>query len=325
MTDSELAALGIAVSVGLFLFGYRRTEGARKVRVTAANVDLERILVRRIVVDKYIPKEIDISRLTEGKARDHRVRATDLLSTDQLLNAAYTRVVESDLIPSDQREEILNRIEPVLAQSEAKPVQEETLEEIAASRRISRARDASVFAMAASATVLGALVSVAPEISTLGTEILESSEFLLVSAATAVASLALISFIYIATRLRTRQEERSKPSGLSRYLALEGQVRETLQHFGAIKSSSSRYIDYLFDFKDRLFAIEIKAWPENVPRTIISRTVERLRQAAEQTGAAETIIVTLESTPALRQVADSVGVKAFTVKELKSYLERSGS
>ncbi len=49
---SELwSVLGIVVSVGLFLIGYRQTVGARKERVTNANQEVEKILVRRIVLE----------------------------------------------------------------------------------------------------------------------------------------------------------------------------------------------------------------------------------------------------------------------------------
>ena len=85
--------------------------------------------------------------------------------------------------------------------------------------------------------------------------------------------------------------------------------------------SSGGYPDFLMDYKDRTFVIEVKAWPTRVPRSVVLLTAERLRQAAEQAEASEAIIITLESAPNVREVAENEGVKVFTVKEFKSYLK----
>ena len=154
MVNYLFGGLGIAVSVGLFLVAYRQTIGARKERIAAANSELERILVRRIVLEKYIPNETDISRLIEGKARDYRVRSTELLSEAQVLTTVYTRIMESDLIPADQRDEILGRIAPVLSESERAPVQEEALQEVTSSQRRFRTTQAVLALSAVLASVV---------------------------------------------------------------------------------------------------------------------------------------------------------------------------
>ena len=315
MMDYLLGALGIVVSVVLFLFGYRQTEGARRARLAAANVDLERILVRRIAIDKYIPKEVDLIRLTEGKARDHRVRIADVLSTEQLLNAAYTRIVESDLIPSGQREDILSRITPVLMQAEVQPMPEDVVEELATDAHSARWRAMASAVMAVTAASIGTLTVAIPELSTLS-EIFETPELLV----TALASLLVIGWVYLLMRIRIRQEEKSKPHKLSKYIALEAQVHKLLKDFGTITMPLGGYPDFLMTYKGRTFAIEVKAWPARLPRSVLLSTAERLRQAAEQADATEAIIIALESPPTVRDVAESKGVKVFTVKELKSYL-----
>jgi len=75
-SDSLLGILGIAVSVVLFLIGYRQTVGAKKERVAAADSEIEKILVRRIVLEGYVLKTADIERLAEGKARDNMEQTT---------------------------------------------------------------------------------------------------------------------------------------------------------------------------------------------------------------------------------------------------------
>ena len=309
MMDYLLGALGIVVSVVLFLFGYRQTEGARRARLAAANVDLERILVRRIVIDKYMPKEGDLIRLTEGKARDHRVRVADVLSAKQLLNAAYTRIVESDLIASNQREEILSRITPALMQVEIQPMPEEVAE-------TARWRDVvSSAVIAITATVIGALTAAIPEISTLS-EIVETPVFL-----TASASLLVIGWIYLLIHIRIRQEEKGPPHKLSKNIALKVQAHKILKEFGTVKIPLGGYPDFIMTYKDSTFALDVKAWPARVSEYSVSLTAERLRQAAEDAGATEAvIIIALEIPPTVRDVAEGQGVKVFTVKDLQSYL-----
>ena len=121
-------------------------------------------------------------------------------------------------------------------------------------------------------------------------------------------------------RIRIRQEEKSKPHKLSKYIALEAQVHKLLKDFGTITMPLGGYPDFLMTYKGRTFAIEVKAWPARLPRSVLLSTAERLRQAAEQADATEAIIIALESPPTVRDVAESKGVKVFTVKELKSYL-----
>ena len=95
MENYLLSILGIAVSIMLFLIGYRQTIGAKKERIKSANSEVEKIMVRRIVLESYTAKPIDIARLIEGKARDFRVKVGDLLSDSQIMNCIYTRILET--------------------------------------------------------------------------------------------------------------------------------------------------------------------------------------------------------------------------------------
>src|ERR1043165_6787136 len=117
-SKTGLGLAGIGLAVFLFLIGYRQTVGARKERVRASNVDVQKILLRRVVLERYAPNVADIARIIEGKAREFRVRPDDLLSEEQILNGLYTSVVESDLIPPEQRREAIDRISQAFAEAE---------------------------------------------------------------------------------------------------------------------------------------------------------------------------------------------------------------
>ncbi len=51
MMGDALSVFGIAISIALFIVGYRKTVGARNERVLAANRDLERVVLRRMVLE----------------------------------------------------------------------------------------------------------------------------------------------------------------------------------------------------------------------------------------------------------------------------------
>ena len=87
--DYVLGIAGILLSVVFFIVGYRQTIGAKKERVTSANTEVERILVRRVFSETYVPRLADVSRILEGKARDFRVRTTDLHTESQVLISVY--------------------------------------------------------------------------------------------------------------------------------------------------------------------------------------------------------------------------------------------
>jgi hypothetical protein len=172
MLDSFLGAAGILVSVLLFIIGYRHTVGAKKERTRGANTDVEKIVVRRIVLEGYTPTRADIARLLQGKARDFRVADDELLSEGQLLNTVYTRIVESDLIPTDQREEILKRIVPALAETEASPIDEDQARGAPIARML-RTSTTLLAVIAGGASIVGGIVSVLPELSTASTTLRE--------------------------------------------------------------------------------------------------------------------------------------------------------
>ena len=106
-------AIGIFVSIVLFLLGYRQTIGARKEREKAANTSVHRAIMRRMVLEDYQSSLADISRILEGKAREFQVSSLNLLSEDQVLNQLYTAVFDNDLIVPPQRVELEKRLDHV--------------------------------------------------------------------------------------------------------------------------------------------------------------------------------------------------------------------
>lgn len=120
-------ALGIVVSIALFLVGYRQTIGARKERALAANVSLQRALLRRLVLEDYRPSTADMVRLIDGKAREFRVSQTDLLQPEQVLITLFTEVFDSDLISPPQRRDLEQTLRVSLEDYRKAAVEEKTM------------------------------------------------------------------------------------------------------------------------------------------------------------------------------------------------------
>ena len=322
MENYILGILGIAVSVGLFLIGYRQTVGAKKERIRVANSEIERILVRRIVLEMYSPNKPDLSVIIEGKARDFRVRPEDLLSETQFLVTTYTRVMESDLILAEQRDAILGRITSSLTTLESEPVTEEVVEEVAHSAIQRRKTQKAMILMGILASLIGGVISAIPFIGTLK---LASSEVLLTTTLTIIGGLVTITMIYYVYRFKATQEELpSKASELSSYFTFESQVRKVLEDLGAVvkEGMANNGYDFIIEHGNGKILIETKAWFTQMPRQILNNILRRLNNAAIRNEVKESIIVTKYPVTDNKRLAEITegNVKVMTLRELRNYL-----
>ena len=317
MGEYLLGAAGIFVSVVLFLFGYRQTVGAKKERVRTANHDVVRIMVRRVVLESCTPNLHDLSILIAGKAQDFRVKTADLMSETQVLTAIYTRVVESDLIPVAQREEILKRIEPVIHETERKPEEEPSIEVPDLFDRL-RTSTRALALLGLFASVLGTLVAILPA---LRTEQLGGGEVATTALLTAASSAIIIAALSVFLRLRSSQEETSADSEKAARLDFERIVAKILAAQGRHDMTLVRGtdVDYLLCRGDRKLAVEVKAWFGPVPNAIVRQSAIRAAAAAERNGADLVVVVT----PApIRIPSDVSGAVRFAgVSGLKRILE----
>lgn len=327
MLDTFLAVLGIVISFVLFFFGYRQTVGAKKERIAACNAEVEKILLRRIVLEGYSPTRLDLERLSDGKARDFRVHSDDLLSVAQILNTLYTRIVESDLIPAEERRAMVDRITPALSESEAKPV-EEVESSLSESRRFLSATTLAVAVMAVLASVVGALVSALPDLANLDT--MQPALLFKTFLATAGASLAVITLFVVAYRLWASQEDvATRSNETEQYVRFEGVVASTLRKIGfsVRPTPPGRPGDFIVEQNGRKYVIEVKSWPQRVPARVLADLAERLKRTANELGADEVLVVTQTPLVGAAETLQISGVQFLTLKQLPSYFvqRRGGS
>lgn len=311
-----LTFLGILVSVSLFLLGYRQTFGAYKERVRTANTDLEKVLLKRIVLESYQPTTEDLSRLINGKALDHRVKTRDLLSEIQLLEILFARITESDFVTPSQRNEILKRLSLALVKAEEVPVEEIRVAELPSLKKRLYSRDIIPAIMALFASIVGTSVVFLPELS-------ETTKLLTPSAlAVFSASLAVIITIFLIYRLKESQQEISSESALQSAIDFEQEVAGVIEKLG-ITSELSRP-DSGFDFMTMMggkkILVEVKSWSHRAPISIIQHLVARLREAITAYGADEAIIITKAPVELPPDLFKDTGVRIMSLREFRNYI-----
>lgn len=316
MLESALGVLGILVSILFFFVGYRQTVGAKKERIAACNSDVERILVRRIVLEGYQPGRSDLTRLIDGKARDFRVRSGDLLSEGQIMNTVYTRVVESDLIPADKRVEILGRIMRSVLDAEASPVEEERVGE----GDVTSKATVALAVLGGVASVVGGLVTTLPEIANLDTDY---PTLFRTAALTAGVSIGLIATWIVWYRFRASQEALSSKAGEREYyLRFEHDVLNVLRRLrvSVRPTKAAEGGDFIVQAGGKKIVVEVKAWARPVPQRVLAEVAERTRRAAQQSGSTEAVLV-VPSTDGWEVSPEALHeVKLFGLDEFREYI-----
>ena len=325
-----LAVLGTTVSICLFLVAHRKTIGARQERVRSANGEVEKLLVRRVVLEDFNPTKDEIARLIDTKARDFRIRPTDLLSDIQIMNNIYTRIVESDFLLHEQRRKVLDRITNAIQEVEEQPLPEQDVEQAISQRRYRSSTSYMLAFAAVAASVMGATLSVLPDISDIAKNTEELFAFLPLSIATVFMSLVMISFISLIYRIRERQQdEPNSASATEKYLVFENKVFRTLKDSGVsitqsyMGSGKNRGYDFSLEQGGTVFFVEVKNWTRKMPPSLIRRTYQKLLNALAQENASYAIIVVPKPFDLEPHVPNDDRVKVMALDELRKHLSRN--
>jgi len=316
-----LAVSGVVVSVLLYILGYRQTIGARKERIRAANSEIEKALLKRIVLESYRPLVQEISRLIEAKAREHNLRTSDLYSESQVLNTIFTRIIETDFINSEKRNEMFELLAPVFAQAEEKSLEETTVVQLTSERQREKVRSILPFLMAVIASLLGAFI-------TFSYSLLELRGFMIsVVLITVVASFIVIVFISFIYRLRESREETTAASALKSYMDFEREVSRVLKRAGVkyLLAGADRGYDFRTELRGKKILIEVKVWSRRVPLPILRRLIARLNDALVAEQADEAIIVTKTPVELPLQALEGTKIRLMTLNELRNYIVHEGS
>ena len=321
-----LSVLGILVSILLFLIGYRKTVGAKRERINSANLEIEKILIRRIVQESFKPSANDISRLIEGKARDHRVKSGSLYSVAQVLNSIYTRIVETDFLPQGQREQILSIVLPIMQDVESRgyehPNLDITLDRESQTKSFSDSHPTLILGFVAAA--IGSTVAIAPQIADFS---LSDAELLRTMAiAMGLSSVAILGAFQI-LKAKDAQGEASISSSSS---ALEKQIKFERSVAKTLLDSKLQFVpagpsDRGYDFvvttnDDRKLLILSKMWTGQRPMQFTRKVASNLSLEVHQQGATEGIIVTKDEILPIKMARLDDKIRIMTLKEFRAYV-----
>ena len=307
----------------MFFLGYRQTVGAKKERIINANAEVEKILVRRIVLENYKACSFDINRLLEGKARDFRVKVGDLYSDSQVLTNIFTRIMESDFIPQSQREDIVGRLTQILEKAETSPVQEGEISELPSSRQYFISKTLTPVVLAGVASVIGGLVTVLPEI---GKVNINKEELFSIIFAVTGLSFTIIITVFFFYRLRESQEETtysSRSKLLKEYLDFERQVIGVIKKSGAKVSPASlrdRGYDFQVSIGGKKILVEIKSMPRRLPTSIIGQMIQKLSEEVDKSGADEGLLITKNSVELPKERLEGKSISIMSLDEFRNYL-----
>jgi len=287
--DYVSIAISIFVAVALFIISYRQTIGAKKERVNSTYNEIVKILVRNLVNIDYVPTIPEINRLLRAKSIENKISITDLPDEMTFIYAIYARVSEDEILSSDKKKELINKINDCLEKIEEKApsIIEEEKEpidikptEVEAKKDISLlfffALIAGIFINFITEFLFTKTISIDILISILG----------VIAGITAILG-AIVNFI----KFKEKQEEpkASRKSVIEEGRTFEDEIFKIIKDIGEIKREVRlrkddiiRMFDFSFKREDKTFLIEVKMFRFYVPLQIIHSLNNRAKFAKER-------------------------------------------
>lgn len=319
-------AIGVFISVVLFLIGYRQTIGARRERTASANRAVYKALLRRLVLEEYSPKLDDVNRLIEGKAQEFKVASGDLHSDEQVLNQVFAEIFDNDFIAPDKRTEIEQRLAGTLDQlSKGK----QKIDELRLSNPDQEKRRFLLLAvLGLLASLMGALAS----LFLLGDKIFQfgpgvsAFKSLFPALTVFVASLVSVVAISFVKRVRESPEEiPSRSNAAAEGALLEHQVAATLlklnMPFQIEPKLGLLRPDFVVNVGGKRVAIEVKSWRSPPPMTLISRTARYMQEVLKSGDVERAAVVTRGRIPAMDKMTGIENVQFVAFKDLEDWLK----
>lgn len=315
-------AIGIFVSVFLFILGYRQTIGARKERVKACNEKLIETILRRIILEKYTPKKDDVKRLIEGKARDYKVKQKDLLSEDQILNTIYTRIFENDLISQEQRDENIERLSALFVVDKKQINQDLDISFLNNKDRTRKFLNTITILLGFISTTVGVLVVSFDSI--FSVEKIFDTNILV----TVLGSIAAIIAVYTFLRVKDYQESSEDldlPKNPYRdYVKFEREVVLQLKKLNIetiIPNSKDDGFDLIAIINGEKVAIEIKYWRQRPPFGFIRQVLSRLKSSMDKEKINRGLVVTNDKFGLDEKLKFEDNIDIIDIRELKALIK----
>lgn len=292
-TQTMWAVGGIAVSILLFLFSYRRTIGAKRERIKTANKEVIDGLLKRLVLEDLLPSHDEIRRFISGKATEHLLRASDLIGMDELLNSLFAQIMDNDLIAPEARRSLIEKLKPLLQEDDP----DEVVSAISKMENGPRQRARTLaFTLAFASAMLGSVFAsfVSLTLKQTTNTAIDPKMMILLTFGTFVGAMVAIIPILLLKRLKESQED-VRPSVETSYMsAFEERIATLLKRLRLEVHYSPRGpYDFRVSRGEKAALIELKSGLGHYPQSYIQNLAKRLDDACKQSGAQKAFIVTL--------------------------------
>jgi hypothetical protein len=316
--------LGIIASIVLFLFGYRKTIGARGERIRAANNKFIELVLRRIIIDGYKLDKNEILKIIEGGAMELNLRLKDILTVDQILKIVYAKIFENDFIAQEKRQNALNDLNNIFREEKGQGKQYVDMlyaaqQTISSANKISR--KLSVAILGISSAVLGVFL-VAPN--KFNEQNLQTGNEMIIAI---IASFVAVAAAYVFVKYRDSQdltEDKTKDL-YSDAISFEKDVIKSLKNSNLRVEIKAGYgPDYSYDLliiKDnKKIAVELLSRVSKMPVSSFARKAALLQSVVERIHADEGIMVTKDKIDFPEELIATKNVKILSLNEFKKYV-----
>jgi hypothetical protein len=252
----------------------------------------------------------------EGKAREHQMSATALLSPEELLTNVYARIFEDDLLDPPRRDESAGRIKVLLDQLDQEPVDDLRPPAIREENLVER-RHRWIAVLGGTTAMIGSLAALLPAI---GGQV-NGAAYL----AALVTSLAVIGAASALFRLRYEDDpDQARDSALQSAARLERSVERVVKRYGGKRlDGPDRGLDFLVRSGGRRLGIQLKTWNRPISRANLGRAVKSVALAGKRIGVDEVLLVTPSRPSASTDGIGDGDVRVIGVDELAAALETS--
>lgn len=323
-------AIGVIVSIIFFLIGYRKTIGARRERVASANRSVYKALLRRLVLEEYVPKLRDINRLIDGKSQEFNVSTGDLHPGEDILSHVFSEVFDNDFIAPEKRIEIESRISTLLDQlAEKKQKMDEIRIYTSVSEKSKKLLLASLGLVASLVGALVPLLFISTEPNKTGWDTILSSTLL---PALTVFLASLISVLAISFIKRAREVPNEAPSRTEAAIEgarLENQVAKILKShqikFEIEPALGSFRPDFVVKLGEKRIAIEVRSWRPPPPLSLVSRTLRVAQELISSRKIDEVAIIVRDRTKDLDLVNKFDKIYFIAIKDLDAWIKNQNN
>ncbi len=247
----------------------------------------------------------------------------DLLSESQIMNTIYTRIVETDFITQEQREQILQRINGTIIHLESLPIKESEIESLPSTRQRFITKTLLPVLLALIASVIGTVIPLFPELQKIKTNE-STNELIALILGTLGASFAATLLIYFFRKYKESSTESSKQSSIHKYVEFEKEVENIIYKSGyRIVKSHDIYYDFLIEKYDNRFIVEVKNWLRPMPIKMIQDIVFNLNEMAKFENVNNAVIVVPSPIKLQEDISKFEMIRILTLKEFRNLLVHS--